>query len=475
MNLKLKYLGFAILCLLFINLLWRRRSGESGDFLSNNASDFVDVSSVFPFTQPAAIALLELDDASFEYMTGSEVRRLDSVGRFAVQRRANVVDSRLYARLDVPRLSQRRVIVTLLTNDAYVLAACVLAHSLRRVKTSVPIVALITGELAASGWAMSRLTRAGFDYVLLVDKIANPAHVALEAQRQQAEQLDASNDDNNKEKNEKNEKPVIKKSKADKMQAHKADVFTKLRVFSLTEYERVLYVDADCVVTRNIDHLLERDTPFAFAPSLQPLRKCEKPEMQKYVFRYKDADWCQSHSKSLYHGTIELYNHNAGVMLLEPRLSTFSALVQLMNDELNHEDSCIGQPGCNDQRVINVHYSDPSNEKSELELEYNIFCDQLITLGWDVQQFDPTVVHYRGGSKPWALDAFPQNSRTPHRHQQSSSAASAAAAAAHRNLYLLPQSTQLAWVESHHNTTLWKIKDQWFVVTIHFSIFTLLF
>jgi alpha-N-acetylglucosamine transferase len=463
MNLKLKNIAAGVLLLILLYILFSSLagSGGSGGGGGGTTSSSIGVSDVFPFSQPAAIALLSLDDASFEYLTEQRVSTLDDAsGRFARQRAPRAIDARLYARLDMPRLSQRKAIVTLLTNDAYVLAACVLAHSLRRVKTGVPIVALITDELASSGWAMTRLTRSGFDYVLVVDKIANPAHVALAEQR-----AAGGGDGGGAAAND--APPLIKKNKAAKMQAHKADVFTKLRVFSLTDYERILYIDADCVVTRNVDHLLERDTPFSFAPSLQPLKKCEKPAVRKFVFRYKDAEWCQSHSKALYHGTIELYNHNAGVMLLEPRLSTFAALMRLMEDELNHDDSCIGQPGCNDQRVINVHYSDPKHKKTTLELEYNIFCDQLITLGWNVDDFDPTIVHYRGGSKPWALDRFADNKN---RHDDNddddnddaAASSSSKSVRVERNVYLLPDSIQPEWIESHHNYTLWQLKDQWY-------------
>ena len=35
----------------------------------------------------------------------------------------------------------------------------------------------------------------------------------------------------------------------------------------------------------------------------------------------------------LYHGTIELKNHNAGVMVIRPALTLFDELLALMNDE----------------------------------------------------------------------------------------------------------------------------------------------
>lgn len=43
-------------------------------------------------------------------------------------------------------------------------------------------------------------------------------------------------------------------------------VFAKLHVFGLTEFERVVFIDADALVLANIDDLLELDSTFAAAP-----------------------------------------------------------------------------------------------------------------------------------------------------------------------------------------------------------------
>jgi hypothetical protein len=127
------------------------------------------------------------------------------------------------ASIDWPRLQSRRAIITLITNKAYLLAGCVLASSLRRVQTRYPIIAAVTREMADDDESVAKLTIAGVDYLIVVDKIDNPAHLA---------QATAGEKD-------------------DKIQAHKADVFTKLRIFALDEFTQFLYIDADCVVARN--------------------------------------------------------------------------------------------------------------------------------------------------------------------------------------------------------------------------------
>ena len=80
--------------------------------------------------------------------------------------------------LDWRRLTSRKVVMTLVTNEAYLLAACVLASTLRRVQTRFPIVAVVTAALESDA-ALAKLTAAGFDYLLVVDVITNPGFICF--------------------------------------------------------------------------------------------------------------------------------------------------------------------------------------------------------------------------------------------------------------------------------------------------------
>ena len=68
--------------------------------------------------------------------------------------------------------------------------------------------------------------------------------------------------------------------------------YTKLHIWNMLEYEKVLYIDADCLIMDKVDQLLELDCDFAAAPDVFP------PD-----------------------------HFNAGVLLVKPSLRTFKILL----------------------------------------------------------------------------------------------------------------------------------------------------
>jgi hypothetical protein len=110
-------------------------------------------------------------------------------------------------------------IMVILTNPKYLKGAMVLGHSLVRVGTKIPMVALMTNP---SSDVARCLETAGWE-VQLVNKIKDPGRPLLRAW---------------------------------------SGLFTKLHIWNMTEYDRVLLLDADMLVTRNIDNLLAINTTF---------------------------------------------------------------------------------------------------------------------------------------------------------------------------------------------------------------------
>lgn len=121
--------------------------------------------------------------------------------------------------------------VTLVTTDSYVLGALVLAHSLRKSKTTKHLVCLTTTNISLDKRA--QLVDV-FDYVVSVDELdsGDAAHLALLR------------------------RPEL------------GTTFTKLHAFNLTQYNQCVFLDADTVALQNVDDIFERDVEFAAAPDV---------------------------------------------------------------------------------------------------------------------------------------------------------------------------------------------------------------
>jgi len=160
--------------------------------------------------------------------------------------------------------------ITLVTNDAFVIGAQVLAYSLRQVKADYPYYAMVTCDVSAKGRAT--LAAAGY-HLVLVAPLGLPSG--------QSGQVHVS--------------------------SWASVGYTKLRLFELTQFDLLLYIDADCLVVKNLDHLL-RELPasitFAAAPDTFP------PD-----------------------------RFNAGVLLLRPNLGIFHSLLRRMGRQMTSYDS----------------------------------------------------------------------------------------------------------------------------------------
>ena len=148
--------------------------------------------------------------------------------------------------------------VTLVTSDDFVVGAQLLAYSLRKQQCSEPFLCLVTPNLTPH--SLQLLTASHYT-LLLVHPLPCPfrSHVP----------------------------------------AWSAVGLTKLRLFSLTRYSRLLYIDADCLVLHNLDHLFHTphslSFPFSAAPDIFP------PD-----------------------------RFNAGVLLLSPSLSLYTYILESM-------------------------------------------------------------------------------------------------------------------------------------------------
>ena len=164
--------------------------------------------------------------------------------------------------------------VTLVTNEDYAMGALALVRSLRLTETDADLVVMHTGGAPAQ--ALKPLAALG---ARLVPAELLPTSDAFNERHQRA-RLHAN-------------APF---TKGNKPSFHTPlDNFAKLRLWQLTEYERVVFIDADAVVVRNIDRL----------------------------FGYPEF----SAAPNVYESLADFHRLNSGVFVATPSEATFAAML----------------------------------------------------------------------------------------------------------------------------------------------------
>ncbi|MBN7774944.1 glycosyl transferase [Nitratireductor aquimarinus] len=172
----------------------------------------------------------------------------------------------------------KQAYVTLVTNADYAMGALALVRSLRLTGTDADLVVMHTGGTPAE--ALEPLAALG---ALLVPAELLPTSDAFNERHQRA-RLHAN-------------APF---TKGNKPAFHTPlDNFAKLRLWQLTEYERVVFIDADAVVVRNIDRL----------------------------FGYPEF----SAAPNVYEGLADFHRLNSGVFVAQPSQATFAAMLERLD------------------------------------------------------------------------------------------------------------------------------------------------
>lgn len=214
--------------------------------------------------------------------------------------------------------------VTLATTDAYALGALVLAHSLRQASTAHQLVIMITPGVTDT---MRSQLSSTFDHVISVDVMdsGDAAHLALMSRPELGVTL------------------------------------TKLHCWTLTQFSKCVFLDADCLVMTNCDELFEREQLSA-AP---------------------DVGWPDC--------------FNSGVFVFTPCADTFRALVQLASETGSFDGG--------DQGLLNTYFGDWSTRdiSRHLPFVYNMTASATYTYLPAFLRFgqDVKIVHFLGSNKPW--------------------------------------------------------------------------
>ncbi len=224
--------------------------------------------------------------------------------------------------------------VSILTTDDYLEGILVLKHSLTKTKPKYPFVLLVTPNVSQK--VLDSLLSHQINYIT-IEGIENPVSVA---------------------------DPNLKRWNF---------TYSKLNLFGLKQFEKIVYLDADMLILQNIDDLFEK-------PHMSAVDMGEKlPEL---------ATWNRL---------------NSGLLVIEPSVETYNDMIHKIG-KIEKVDS----PG--DEDFLQAYYPDWANQKQlHLDSGYNIFSYywkryyQLYGYNFSSGRKPIKIVHYIGENKPWKL------------------------------------------------------------------------
>ncbi|KAJ5219097.1 uncharacterized protein N7498_001196 [Penicillium cinerascens] len=226
---------------------------------------------------------------------------------------------------------RRAVYCTLLLSDNYLPGAMILAHSLRDNGTKARLVALFTPDTLQT--ATVNELRTVYDELIPVRELVNgtPANLWLM-----------------------NRPDLIA-------------TFTKIELWRLTQFDRIVYIDCDVLASRAPDELLSLEVDFAAVP---------------------DVGWPDI--------------FNSGLMVLRPNMQDYYALKALAERGISFDGA--------DQGLLNMHFRD----WHRLSFTYNCTPSANYQYIPAYRHFQSTIslIHFIGSQKPWNLprQVVPQES-----------------------------------------------------------------
>lgn len=227
--------------------------------------------------------------------------------------------------------------VSLLTNESYIYGIILLYQSLLKVSSKYPLYVLVTKNVSmASREILNQL---------------NISYEVIDIIPMQKDLFQHNYDINSR------------------FAATWKNCFTKFYIFNLTKFDKIVFLDADVQVLKNIDHLFE------------------KPHMTAAIDGEYFSLWNDKH-------------FNAGCMVIEPSENIYQDLLSMVKilEVKNLPSQCIA-----DQEILNIYFNEwPEKRELHLNKYYNVFSPYIMEEQVkDIKQ-NAYFIHFIG-RKPWSF------------------------------------------------------------------------
>ena len=232
--------------------------------------------------------------------------------------------------------------LSILTSDDYLPGLLVLAYSLQKTGTKLPLLVLLTSNISSE--TLNALDSHRIAYKVLDYELINPTNV-------------------------------------DKKHRW-FSTYSKIFAFGQTEYDKVVYLDVDMLILRNIDEL--------------------------FTYKHLSATNAGGALPRKRHWT----HMNSGLMVVEPSKELFKNMLARIGkiETLEAGGTMLKPQHGSDQDFINAYFHDWPNQKElHLDHKYNIFhyhLDEYSKLfGYTIEDGPKpiSIIHYASYLKPWNI------------------------------------------------------------------------
>lgn len=177
-----------------------------------------------------------------------------------------------------------------------------------------------------------------------------------------------------------------------------SEAYTKWNCLTLTDYQKVLFIDADIIVVQNLDHIFELQAPAGTfsTPWASTFTKQPGFNLDGYPTEHASPVPTAAILKALKSGG---YTFIASLVLLHPCLSTFTRYIKTINRILPFGFDNYSTP---DEQSLAFYYAANNIQWTHIHQRYNFIVHKLQWLITKTGAITvPHVLHYFSSKKPW--------------------------------------------------------------------------